>query len=387
MSLVIVTLYLEDMKEDQKTDLLKKYNEGVATPEEQAIVESWQLQFPLEGRQVLGDQETKADLAAIRTNLLRISGRGSTRLLWYKLSAAAAVVLIAFSTGLYFYPNTTTSGRSVVELAEHDIAPGRNTATLTLANGSKIVLAESVKGKLATESGIIITKDADGHIVYQVDDVRGTTSQNKLAYNTLSTTKGEQYQVNLPDGTKVWLNAASSLTYAPSFSGRSERIVQLSGEAYFEVAKDKLHPFIVKTRDQEVKVLGTHFNVNSYRDESTEKTTLLEGSVNINNKAVLQPGQQSVVSNAGNIQVQQADLSGAVAWKNGYFQFNDVPLQIIMRQISRWYDIDIIYKGTLTNDAFNGVIDRKASLSRILKILEKGGVKFSVSGKELTVFQ
>lgn len=375
------------MKENQKTELLNKYNEGLATPEEQAIVESWQLQFPLEGRHVLGDKETKADLAEIRTNLLRISGKGNTRLLWYKISAVAAVALIAFSTGLYFYPRTNTNGKTVAELAKHDILPGRNTATLTLANGTKIVLAESVKGKLATESGISITKDADGQIVYQVDDVSGAVSANKQTYNTLSTAKGEQYQVNLPDGTKVWLNAASSLTYAPSFSGKAERRVQLNGEAYFEVAKDKLHPFIVKTQDQEVKVLGTHFNVNSYQDESTEKTTLLEGSVNVNNKAVLQPGQQSVVSDAGNVRVQQADLDGAVAWKNGYFQFNDVPLQTIMRQISRWYDIEVIYKGTLTNDAFNGTIDRKASLSRILKILEKGGVKFSIEGKELTVFQ
>lgn len=373
------------MKEKQKTELLQKYNEGTATSEEQAIVESWQLEFPLDGRQVLGDKETKADLAEIRTNLLLISGKGNTRLLWYKISAAAALALIALSTGLYFYPRT--SDKSVAELAKHDIAPGRNTATLTLSNGTKIVLSESIKGKLATESGISITKNAADQIVYKVDDLSGAATGDEQTYNTLSTAKGEQYQVNLPDGTKVWLNAASSLTYAPSFSGRVERNVQLSGEAYFEVAKDKLHPFIVKTGGQEVKVLGTHFNINSYRDEPSEKTTLLEGSVNISNKAVLQPGQQSVVTKSGDIKVQQADLSGAVAWKNGYFQFNDVPLETIMRQISRWYDIDVIYKGSISNDAFNGTIDRKASLSRILKILEKGGIKFTIAGKELTVFQ
>jgi transmembrane sensor len=247
MSLVIISLYRKDMNETQKIKLLQKYNEGTATSEEQGVVESWQLGFPLEGRRVLGDKETKADLAEIRTNLLRISGKGKTRLLWYRISAAAALAMIALSTGLYFYPHSNAAGRSVAELAKHDIRPGRNTATLTLANGSKIVLAESIKGKLATESGISITKNADGQIVYKLDDVSGAVISNKSAYNTLSTAKGEQYQVNLPDGTKVWLNAASSLTYAPSFSGKSERRVQLSGEAYFEVAKDKLHPFVVKT--------------------------------------------------------------------------------------------------------------------------------------------
>lgn len=382
----MVTLYPEDMKKYLKIQLLQKYNEGAASPEEQAIVESWQLQFPLEGRHVLGAEETKADLLEIREYLLLMSGKRNTRLWWFKVTAAAAITIVGLSAGLFFYSQSHPAGRSVAELAKHDILPAKNTATLTLANGTKLVLTESLSGKLVTEGGISIVKDADGHIVYQVNDRGRAGAADHHAFNTLSTTRAEQYQVNLPDGTKVWLNAASSLTYAPSFSGQPERKVSLTGEAYFEVAKDHLHPFIVKTNRQEIKVLGTHFNVNSYADENIEKTTLLEGSVNVNNSTILHPGQQSLVTD-GSVQVQEADLSGAIAWKDGYFQFNDVPLEAIMRQISRWYNIDIIYKGTLTNDAFNGTIDRKASLSRILKILEKGGVKFSIDGKKLTVFQ
>lgn len=379
------------MEEESNTNiLLQKYLNGTASLEEQAVVDSWYLQFPLEGQQALDAEATQADLAEIRLKLVRLANRENSGPIWYKIAAAAAILFI-LSAGSYFYLHTYN--RSVKGLtkavAKIDVAPGKNTATLTLANGRKIVLAKELKGKVAEEAGISIHKDADGQLVYEIDkDAAGLKHDNgpqNKTYNTLSTANGEQYQVNLPDGTKVWLNAASSLKYTSSFAGLSERRVELTGEAYFEVAKDKLHPFIVKTQDEEVKVLGTHFNINSYENEPVERTTLLEGSVSINNKTVLKPGQQSIVLNKDNIKVQDADLEMATAWKNGYFIFKEVPLQTIMRQISRWYDIEIIYHGALTSDTFNGEIDRKANLSRILKILEKGGVEFKLDGKKLIV--
>lgn len=373
------------MNEDQKAELLKKYTDGTATPQEQAVVESWQLQFPLEGRGVLGDQQTREDLAEIRTYLLRISGKRSTPLLWYKISAAAVLAFIAFSTAWYFHFREGTVSGSVAALAVHDIAPGKNAATLTLADGSRIVLDERQKGRLARQGGISISKDAHGRIIYNSNTDASPAFSVKDWYNILSTAKGEQYQVKLPDGTHVWLNSASALKYAPSFAGKAERKVELTGEAYFEVAKDKLHPFIVRARGQEVSVLGTHFNINSYTDEPVVRTTLLEGSVGINHKTVLKPGQESLWSENGVISVQPADTEVALAWKNGSFIFKDVPLDRVMRQISRWYDLEIVYNGELTGDTFNGVIDRKANLSRILKIIEKGGVRFKVEGKKLIV--
>ncbi|MDN5284239.1 MAG: FecR family protein [Mucilaginibacter sp.] len=370
------------MEKHNGGDLLKRYNEGTATPREIAIVESWLLDFPLGNREALDETETQADLAEIRRNLIVISSTPVVRPLWYKV-AAAAVILISLSIGIYFYANKDAE-LTVAELIHHDIKPGKNAATLTLSNGLKITLDGSSKGKLAEQAGVTVEKDTAGHILYRTD-LSATSKPSNNLVNTLSTTNGEQFRVDLPDGTKVWLNAASSLKYAPSFAGMKERKVELTGEAYFEVAKDKTHPFIVKTQSQEVKVLGTHFNINSYSDESNVKTTLLEGSVIVNDKAVLKPGQESILSATGELHVQEADLDVAIAWQKGEFKFKDVPLPIIMRQISRWYNLDVVYKGAVNNDTYNGVIDRKANLSRILKILERGGVRFRVQGKKLIV--
>jgi len=374
------------MINDQKTDLLAKYNNGNATPEEQAIVESWQLEFPLGDRHFLSDKEIKKDLLEIRANLLKISGKQKTFFIRYTAWVTAASIVIAVSIGIHFYNSSRSVPRSVAELAKNDIQPGTNMATLTLANGKQIILNKDAKGELAEQSGMSIIKDEDGQVVYKYDD-KGSeqTAVSPKEQNTLSTAKGQQYRIELPDGTKVWLNAASSLTYSPSFSGQSERSVRLSGEAYFQVAKDREHPFIVKTGKQEVRVLGTHFNINSYADEPGIKTTLLEGSVRINRETVLKPGQQSLFSNDGSLEIQPADVSASIAWKNGKFIFRKASLETVMRQVSRWYDIDVVYESSPTSDTFNGIIDRKANLSRILKILEKGGVKFMIDGKKLIV--
>ncbi|WP_165798465.1 FecR family protein [Chitinophaga costaii] len=368
------------MKQYNGVDLLERYTNGTASPEEVAIVESWHLHFSLDNREVLPAAAMVEDLAAIRQQLITISNKPVVRPLWYKV-AAAAVLLAGIAMGTYLLAHRHPV-MTVRELAAHDIQPGKNAATLTLSNGTRIVLDEQLQGKVAEQAGVRVTKNATGEIVY---DDAAVSGGGEHLYNTLTTSKGETYQLNLPDGSKVWLNAASSLRYAASFNGLSERKVQLTGEAYFEVATDAQHPFIVVANRQEVKVLGTRFNINSYADEPVTKTTLAEGAVSINEQAILKPGQVATSSQAGLLQVQTGDVAMALAWRTGQFYFKDLPLPAVMRQISRWYNLDIEYQQTPTDDTFNGVIDRNASLSRILKILERGGVRFQVQDRKLIV--
>lgn len=270
--------------------------------------------------------------------------------------------------------------------AKH-ISIGKNAAILTLADGRKIDLLKAENGRLTEESGVAIRKTAYGKLVYEVKEV-STRVNNEKYLNTISTPKGGQYQVILPDETIVWLNAASSIRFPAGFTNLKQRKVQLSGEAYFEVAKDKQHPFIVETGQQEVEVLGTHFNLNAYGDEQNVKTTLLEGSVRVlsgKDLVVLKPGQQSLLHNH-TLDVANADTEEAVAWKNGYFKFNSEPLPSIMRKLSRWYDVEVVYEGKPGNDRFGGTISRYKNLADVLEMLESTKlVKFKVEGRKIIV--
>lgn len=265
------------------------------------------------------------------------------------------------------------------EFAPKDIPPGGNKAILTLADGKTITLNEAADGELVKAAGMVIRKTGQGELVYEV------TGANAGAhtYNTISTPKGGTYQVILPDGTKVWLNAASTLRFPTSFVALNERKIELSGEAYFEVAKDAKHPFKVLTVKQEVQVLGTHFNISSYTDESVVKTTLLEGSVKVRNlqkadDVILRPGQQSVIAK-GEIKVGMADVEEVLAWKNGVFVFNDEPLESIMKKVSRWYDVEVVYDGVDKNKLFGGSVSRFDNVSKVLRQLElTGGVHFKI---------
>ena len=242
---------------------------------------------------------------------------------------------------------------------------------------------ENTAANISSNNHIKIAKTGAGQIVYTIlnnDDVKS----NKVAFNTIQTPRGGQYQVVLPDGTKVWLNAASSLKYPEVFMGNT-RTVELSGEAYFEVSKNKAMPFHVKSKFQDVEVLGTHFNINSYMDEQTIKTTLLEGSVKVSNLKslkILKPGQQSIAGISENSLIKLAsevDTDDETAWKNGLFQFNNSDLKIILNQLERWYDIKIDY-ASIPAKRYNGMISRKVKLSEVLKMLEKtGNIKFEVT--------
>jgi len=296
---------------------------------------------------------------------------------------AAGLILILVGFFLYQRRDThnfTEFAQTPAPKQPHDIAPGKTRATLTLSNGSTIVLDPAANGVLGHDSGVNIT-NTDSVLTYQ-----GSSESKALAYNTLSTAKGEQYSVTLSDGTKVWLNAASVLRFPIQFTG-NERKVEVIGEAYFEVARDAARPFHVASGNMNVRVLGTSFNMNAYDNEPMARTTLLEGSVSINDRIRLSPNQQSRVEKDGSIKViKDIDVDEAVAWKNGAFSFNNADITTVMRQLERWYDIDVVYEGDKPADLFYGGISRQSSLMEVLKILQASKVRFRLEGKKLIVF-
>jgi len=306
--------------------------------------------------------------------------------LWPRiLTVAAAVALIV--TGVYFFTNNNLRVDTNSPVVMQSIAPGTMGATLTLANGKKIKLSEAVNGKFAEESGVTISKTASGEILYTIKaDHQNANSGNQ--FNILSTARGETYQVRLPDGSLVYLNAASSLTYRASLMENGKRIVQLRGEGYFEISKDKAHPFIVKTDKGEVEVLGTQFNISSYADDEVEKTTLLEGSVKLTASGVsrlLKPGQQAKLHN-GRINIVEADTDVAVAWKNNEFVVESERIENIMKMIERWYNVEVIYVGDQTNKRFSGAVSRFDKLSKVLEIVEStGAANFKIKGRKIYV--
>ena len=302
---------------------------------------------------------------------------------WIKIAAVAAILTIIFS-GIYFFNNQSAKLPAVAKVVPQDVQPGEFGATLTMANGRKVNLGNASKGEISRESGIIISKTDDGRLAYQ--SVGNVSDPNAL--NTLSTARGETYQVRLPDGSLVYLNAASSITYSAALMQNGKRMVKLNGEAYFEVAKDKLHPFLVETSKQTVEVLGTHFNISSYADDEMEKTTLLEGSVKVStsgNTKILKPGQQAKLK-GGKIQVSETDTDLAVAWKNNEFVVESEHLENIMKMVERWYNVEVVYMGEKTNQRFSGKVSRFDKLSKVLEIVEyTGEAHFKVKGRTVYV--
>ena len=306
---------------------------------------------------------------------------------WFRYAAAAAVVIIAgigvWSSGEK--QQKETSGQQAI--VQKEVPPGKDGAILTLADGTTVVLDSMGNGMVARQNGAHVVLE-DGKITYYA-----ASATIAVTYNTMTTPRGRQFNVTLPDGTRVWLNAASSLRYPTVFNG-SERKVQITGEAYFEVAQNKDQPFKVDVgKGIEVEVLGTHFNVNSYDDEPTINTTLLEGSVKVvsknslqenGNTVVLKPGQQAQHSNTEEgkgLRIRQVDLDEVVAWKDGAFSFNDADLKAVMRQLSRWYNVDIEYAGEISEkDRFTGKLGRSIPLADLLAEMKEYDVKFRIEG-------
>ncbi|NQX54434.1 FecR domain-containing protein [Pedobacter panaciterrae] len=326
-----------------------------------------------------GEQETIFNYVVTQPQ-----NRRKIRSMWPRIAAAASIIL-AVGAGIFFYANRSKTDAVQTAGNVNDVAPGKQGATLTLANGKKIRLSAAANGELAQEAGVTITKSANGQLVYEIKG--NTTESNKI--NTLSTANGETYQLRLPDGSQVWLNSASSLTYTASLNERGKRVVRLSGEGYFEVAKDKAHPFVVQTTGQEVEVLGTHFNINSYADEPVVATTLLEGSVKVSGESkqqMLKPGQQAL-NNGTAIRVAKADLETAVDWKNNEFYLDKMDFRVAMRKIARWYDVEVIYSGSVPEHLeAGGWIPRSSNLSDVLKSIESSGLAhFKIEGRRLYV--
>lgn len=308
---------------------------------------------------------------------------------WRGFYMVAAAVLIVFISGIAAWfalrnPKDNTIANAPPQQLKNKAVPGGNKAILTLSDGSTIILDDAKNGKVAQQGGTQIAKSANGQLVYKALDGK----PSEVVFNTLTTPRGGQFKLTLPDGSEVWLNAASSIKYPTAFIG-NERKVEISGEAYFEIAHNAAMPFKVSVNGMVVKVLGTHFNINAYNDEASIKTTLLEGRVSLtkgSNAAILNPGQQAQLGNNGNIKViNHVDLDQVVAWKNGYFSFNRSNLQTVMRQLARWYDVEIDYEGKIPERQFGGKIDRNSDLSEVLKILEESKIHFSIEEKKIIV--
>lgn len=301
----------------------------------------------------------------------------------------AAVIILLLGTGVFFLlknnqPATDTTG-PVAQVTAKDIQPGKDGAILTLDDGSTLVLDSMGNGLVTMQNGTKVMMK-NGQLVYDA----GQSPVTEVGYNTMATPKGRQFQLVLPDGSKVWLNAASSIRYPTVFAG-TERKVEITGEAYFEVARNEALPFIVSiNKETEVQVLGTHFNINSYDNEESINTTLLEGSVRVKNKGadmVLKPGQQAKVSGNEKMRLMNGvDIEKVMAWKNGVFNFEDASLQEVMRQLERWYDIDVVYEKNIPKLEFFGKMGKDLPLSAVLRGLEKSNVHFRVEdGKRLVV--
>jgi len=369
------------MEKEKVLALLEKYNMGLCNQEETAFVEAWYNSFAAKqsGKPIEEDLETEKELIwkSIQKNKHQHRPTRSSTNGWL---AAAATIVLAITASLLFYNHRNETITAAVQT--NFIKPGKYSATLTLANGRKISLSEATNGELAKEAGVIISKTADGKLIYEIHNQTGT--ENEI--NTISTAKGETYQLHLPDGTNIWLNAASSLTYTTTLIKDGVRNVRLEGEAYFEVTKDKKHPFIVETNKQQIEVLGTHFNVNAYKDESMTKTTLLEGSVQLNHATVLKPADQATLDLSGKISVEQVDVKEAVAWKNGKFIFSSEDITSVMRKFSRWYDVEVVYKNAPPSATFTGVMSRYDDISKILKKINyTGRVHLKLEGRRIVV--
>ena len=302
--------------------------------------------------------------------------------------AAAAIILFIVSGAVYFLLQPKQLPQQIVQSGAAKpfnkvIAAGGYKAVLTLADGSDIILDSTHQGTLAKQGNVKIMRLNTATVAYKAAD----ENNQPVSYNTLSTPNGGQYQLILPDGSKVWLNASSSIHFPTVFKGK-ERNVSVTGEVYFEVAKNAAKPFKITVKDMEVQVLGTHFDIMAYDDESAMRTTLLEGSVKVTKgylHKMLVPGKQSIINELPEIKVADADLEEVMAWKNGLFQFNGLDIKTVMRQISRWYDVDVVYEGNIPSGHFTGVVNRSNDISQVLKIMQAGGVRFKIDGRKLVV--
>ncbi|RPE14224.1 DUF4974 domain-containing protein [Chitinophaga lutea] len=379
------------MTKEEALQFIRKFRSGQYAPEEHAAFREWLNSLPAEEtEELMADfahpflaEEAPAVAPELSWQRIEARIRPVQRRRWPLYAAAAAVLGIIAAASVWLMqpvPGKIQPTQATV----HTVQPAANKAVLTLGDGSLITLDSAANGQLARQGQTSVLKSGTGQLQY---DQQGP--EDAVQFNTLATPRGGQFQLVLPDGSKVWLNAASSLRFPTAFHG-TERRVELQGEAYFEIAHNKKMPFRVTTaNDLTITVLGTHFNVMAYADESSLKTTLLEGSVQLNRGGttqLLKPGQEGRLhKQSGTLSVAPADVEEAIAWKNGIFQFEHADITAIARQLARWYDVDVVIAGPLPQKNFVGVMSRNAPLESVLKVLGSTGVQFKLEGRRLIV--
>ncbi|WP_295721649.1 FecR family protein [Mucilaginibacter sp.] len=379
--------------------LYQKYINGQCTPMEKELLDSYSDEMKLQGDDWTDDLVDEQDVRNRiwqklndSRKVVEITPRKKANYRWI---TAAAVLLIALFAGLFFIKGEKPKQQAVTGIAKNkqqQIVPGSNKAYLTLANGANIILDDAKNGEIAAKTGIKVSKTANGVLVYHFTKTRPEAVASAAPeFNTITTPRGGQYKVELVDGTKVWLNAASSLRFPQAFTG-TDRQVELTGEAYFEVAKNKEKPFIVKANGTQVQVLGTHFNVNAYSDNNNITTTLLEGSVRMSNASsavMLVPGQQgSAGENGAAIKVSKADTEENMAWINGFFVFHDESIVNVMKQVSRWYDVDIEYRDNVQQNEFGGTISRYKNINELLNNMQlTRTIHYKIEGRRVIIMK
>lgn len=362
------------MQEKDIEELLNKYHAGNCSPEEVAFLESWYAQWNEKIPVKLSPEELAEDLQIISSNVKPLNGTARQIRLWPRIAAAASVLLI-LSIGGYFILHKQSSPQ-IAQNQAHDIAPGSNKAIL-ITHGKQISITDAKNGLLAQQGNTSITKTDNGTLVYN----NSAGSNEVLVYDTLITPRGGQHELELADGSKLLLNADTKIRYPERFARNERRIELISGEAIFHVKHNANIPFYITVKGQTVKDLGTDFDINAYDDEPVIKTTLVEGSVEVIKGAqskLLKPGQQAVVHDNEPILIQTANIDQVMAWQNGKFYFEKTGLRELMRQVSRWYNIDVVYEGSVSDDGYTGQPSRKVNLSQMLKILEYGDVHFKI---------
>lgn len=315
----------------------------------------------------------------------------------FRLRYWAAAVIILGCFGVLWKWNASEKGGVKPVAGQSDIQPGGNRATLTLADGSVVSLDSTAKGAVIQQGTAKISKAGEGELVYKqtafadaqsADAQFGKSFPDKgLQMNMIATPRGGQYQITLPDGTKAWLNASSSIRFPVAFAN-NERRVEVQGEVYFQVRKDKLRPFRVNFGTNEIEVLGTSFNVMNYKDEHAAQTTLEEGSLIVrsrNQESKLKPGEQASIAREGALAVAQVDVSEAIAWKDGLFHFEDAGIEEVMRQAARWYDIEVTYEGPVPKRQFTGTIERNLNISELMTMLQYAGVNYRIDGRRIHI--
>ncbi|HVK46761.1 MAG TPA: FecR domain-containing protein [Pseudobacter sp.] len=381
-----------------KDEILSRYARRQVSPEEQQAFQEWMQTLSQQELDVLID-----DYAALVAALPDLNESADTGLLlsiheeialkefeeaaptvpripiWRNWrAAAAAIIILTLSATIFFWLRNHPQQLAETTTPVKEIAPGKSGAVLTLADGSQMVLDSANNGILAKQNGSLLSMQ-DGQLVYG----SSAESSKGVEYNTMSTPRGRQFEITLPDGTHVWLNAASSIRYPTAFRGK-DRKVELEGEAYFEVAKNVNQPFIVNARNKAtIEVLGTSFNVNAYKNENSLNTTLINGSIKVNG-TIIKPGQQARVTDAVRV-TANADIDQVMAWQRGYFNFDGASLKEVIQQLERWYDIEVAYEKGIPDISFGGEMTRNMTLNGVLIALEKSGMRYRLEGRKLIV--